>query len=228
MTGRICDEHGNYIDPNTPPPPISEKSPDDWTPYQNKTEFEAAELIFKEAQLSAGKTDKLLHIWGLTLAVHGDKLPFSDHQDLYDTIDVTPVGDIPWNSLKLQYNGEQPVACVSPWMNKPYGFWFQKPSAIAEGMLSNRDFDGEIDYDDIAKNEDACGAVFVPIILGSDKTTVSVATGQNDYWPVYLSIGNIHNNIQRAHCNAVALIVFLAIPKAPNCPSQTGLNPGVD
>jgi len=25
-----------------------------------------------------------------------------------------------------------------------------------------------------------------------DKTTVSVATGQNEYWPIYLSIGNIH------------------------------------
>ena len=31
--------------------------------------------------------------------------------------------------------------------------------------------------------------MLVPIILGSDKTTVSVATGHNEYWPVYLSIG---------------------------------------
>ncbi|KIK80718.1 hypothetical protein PAXRUDRAFT_157912 [Paxillus rubicundulus Ve08.2h10] len=49
--------------------------------------------------------------------------------------------------------------------------------------------------DDIAKDKEAHGAVFVPIILGSNKTTVSVATGQNDYWPVYLSIGNVHNNV---------------------------------
>lgn len=45
--------------------------------------------------------------------------------------------------------------------------------------------------------------MFVPIILGSDKTTVSVATGQNEYWPVYLSIGNIRNNVRRAHRNGV-------------------------
>ncbi|KIK13024.1 hypothetical protein PISMIDRAFT_42034, partial [Pisolithus microcarpus 441] len=51
------------------------------------------------------------------------------------------------------------------------------------------------------------------IIIGSDKTTVSVAMGQNNYWPVYLSIGNIHNNVQQAHWNAIKLLAFLAIPK---------------
>ena len=25
----------------------------------------------------------------------------------------------------------------------------------------------------------------MPIILGSDKTTVSIAMGQNEYWPIY-------------------------------------------
>jgi len=59
------------------------------------------------------------------------------------------------------------------------------------------------------------GAMMVPIILGSDKTTVSVATGQNDYYPLYLSIGNLHNNTRRAHCNSLVLIAFLAIPKSP-------------
>lgn len=55
--------------------------------------------------------------------------------------------------------------------------------------------------------------MFVPIILGSDKTTVSVATGNNKYYPVYVSIGNIHNNVHRAHHNDVVLLGFLAIPK---------------
>jgi hypothetical protein len=54
--------------------------------------------------------------------------------------------------------------------------------------------------------------MFVPIILGSDKTTVSVGTGNNKYWPLYGSIGNIHNNIRRAHGSGLVLIGFLAIP----------------
>ena len=55
--------------------------------------------------------------------------------------------------------------------------------------------------------------MFVPIILGSDKTTVSIATGQSEFYPLYLSIGNIHNNVRRAHHGGVALIGFLAMPK---------------
>lgn len=57
------------------------------------------------------------------------------------------------------------------------------------------------------------GAMFVPIVLGSDATTVSVATGQNDFYPLYASIGNVRNNVRRAHRDAVAIIGFLAIPK---------------
>jgi hypothetical protein len=58
------------------------------------------------------------------------------------------------------------------------------------------------------------GSTFVPIILGSDKTTVSVATGQNEYYPLYMSNGLVHNGVRRAHRNAVTLIGFLAIPKS--------------
>ena len=54
----------------------------------------------------------------------------------------------------------------------------------------------------------------VPIILGSDKTTVSVATGQTDYYPLYLSVGNVRNTTRRAHSDAVVLIGFLAMLKS--------------
>ena len=49
--------------------------------------------------------------------------------------------------------------------------------------------------DIIAKDPMTHGSVFVPVILGSDKTTVSVATGQTDYYPLYASIGNVRNNV---------------------------------
>ena len=56
--------------------------------------------------------------------------------------------------------------------------------------------------------------MLVSIIAGSDKTIASVGTGQVEYWPVYGSIGNIHNNICRAHGDGLVLIGFLAIPKS--------------
>jgi hypothetical protein len=54
--------------------------------------------------------------------------------------------------------------------------------------------------------------MLVPIVLGSDKTTVSVATGHTEYWPVYMLIGNVHNNVCHAHYGALVPIAFLAIP----------------
>jgi len=55
--------------------------------------------------------------------------------------------------------------------------------------------------------------MFVPIILGSDKTTVSVATGKNEYYPLYISNGCVRNGARCAHHNAISLVSFLAIPK---------------
>jgi Plavaka transposase len=66
----------------------------------------------------------------------------------------------------------------------------------------------------IAQDPTTHGATFVPIILGSDKTTVSVATGHTEAYPLYLSIGNLQNNLRRSHRGGVVLIAFLAIAKS--------------
>ena len=43
---------------------------------------------------------------------------------------------------------------------------------------------------------------------------VDVTTGQHDYYPLYLSIGNLHNTAHCVHKNEVELIAFLAMPKS--------------
>jgi hypothetical protein len=70
-------------------------------------------------------------------------------------------------------------------------------------------------------NPGARGAMYCPIILGSDKTTVSVATGHVEYHPLYLSIGNPYNTVRQAYRNAVIPIAFLAIPHCMWGPSAT-------
>jgi len=62
------------------------------------------------------------------------------------------------------------------------------------------------------------GSMFCPIILRSDKTTVSVVTGHVEYHPLYLSIGNPDNSVRCAHWNVVIPIAFLAIPKCKLLP----------
>jgi hypothetical protein len=56
--------------------------------------------------------------------------------------------------------------------------------------------------------------MLVPIVAGSDKTTVSVATGHQEYHLLYQSPGNISNIARRAHGNAVLPVAFLPIPKS--------------
>lgn len=55
--------------------------------------------------------------------------------------------------------------------------------------------------------------MFVPVIIGTDKTTVSVATGHQEFHPVYGGIMNTTNSVRRAHSEAIVPVAFLAIPK---------------
>ncbi|KAF8262344.1 hypothetical protein EI94DRAFT_1773205 [Lactarius quietus] len=172
-------------------------------------------------------------------AEHGP--PFSNCQDLYKTIDSTEVGDVAWQAFSVEFDGESSGDLEIPsWMRKTYEVWFRDPLQVAEAQIANKDYASEIDYapkrvfskeekrqysdfmsgnwaweqaDIIAKDPEAHGSMFVPIVLGSDKTTVSVATGQNEYYPLYASIGNVQNHVRRAHRNAVSLVGFLAVPK---------------
>lgn len=66
----------------------------------------------------------------------------------------------------------------------------------------------------IAQDPKTHGAMLCPVILGSDKTTVSVATGQNEYYPAYITNGVVSNAARRAHRDAVSLLAFLSIPKS--------------
>ncbi|KAI6158878.1 hypothetical protein EDD17DRAFT_1779129 [Pisolithus thermaeus] len=198
-----CDSNGQYIDPNSPPPPLFERSSNDWGPYGSQLWFETMEFIFQEAEMSVSKIDKLCHLWGHSSS--GGQPPFTDHKELYKTI----------NAMELKYNGEQPADNILPWMDKVYEYWFHDPLSLVENILANSEFHGEFNYspyqdftagnskqrfenfmsgdwawsqvDAIARDPLMHGATFVPIILGSDKMMVLVATGQNNYWLVYLS-----------------------------------------
>jgi hypothetical protein len=56
--------------------------------------------------------------------------------------------------------------------------------------------------------------MLVPIVIGSDKTTVSVATGHQEFHPVYIGAGNIHNTMRRSHGLGMQPVALLPIPKS--------------
>ncbi|KAF8267076.1 hypothetical protein EI94DRAFT_1771946 [Lactarius quietus] len=179
-----------FLPLGTPPLPHATTQQGDWSPFQSEAQFMLADLLYSH---------------------------------MYAMIDASKLGDVPWQCLNTSYNGD--IDDQSPkWMQTSYKVWYCDPEAMITNMLANPDFAGQFDFnvmlgniawtDDIFVSDNSTkGSMYCPIILGSDKTTVSVATGQVEYHPLYLSIGNPHNSVWRAHWNTVIPIAFLAILK---------------
>ncbi|KLO08862.1 hypothetical protein SCHPADRAFT_893538 [Schizopora paradoxa] len=167
-----------------------------------------------------------------------DFTPFGNVDSMLATIDSIQLGDAPWESFVCTPVDQGPDAPA--WTKQVYEVWFRNVDRMADNMIANPDFKNEFDLvpyrefdehgvlrlcdffsggwaweqaDKICEDERNIGSMFVPLILGNDKTTVSVATGQNEFYPVYMSIGNVRNNVRRAHRNAITVVAFLAIPK---------------
>ena len=95
--------------PDAPPPAPEEKNPEDWGPYSSRVGFELAHLLYSEVQMSAPKIDRLLELWAADLAPHRQSPSFHNHTKLYDAIDATPLGDVPWGQFTMTYDGDRPA-----------------------------------------------------------------------------------------------------------------------
>ncbi|KAF5314796.1 hypothetical protein D9758_018852 [Tetrapyrgos nigripes] len=243
LDGTPCDPDGYDLPSDTVPAPSPpDEQENDYSPFQNATEFKLAEFLYNKVQMSAGDIDTLATLISeLVGPDNSESVPFNNHKELYGLIDAIRQGDIAWESFTVKFNGDLPddMGSVPAWKQQEFQVWFRDPLAIMEQMLANPTFANQFDSspkrlfkngkrlyhdlmtgnwawfqcDKIAEDENTHGAMFCPVVLGSDKTTVSVATGQNDYYPLYISLGNVHSSVRRAHRNAVALLGFLAVPK---------------
>ncbi|KAI0669172.1 hypothetical protein C8Q78DRAFT_1070790 [Trametes maxima] len=241
LNGRPCDRDGNFLPPNTPPSPLPSTQEDTQGhgPFDSRTQFEIADFLYRRAQMSGSKIDELMELWACTLP-EGQDPPFASHEHLYATLDAIKQGDVPWQTFSVSYNGPVPEGAMPSWMVREYDVWFRDPRLILREQYSNPDFANDIDWapkrlilpsgkrqyrdfmsgdwawneaDLIAKDPNMHGATLCTAIAASDKTTVSVATGQNEYYPLYLTNGGVNNSTRRSHRNAISLVGFLAIPK---------------
>ncbi|KAG1734437.1 uncharacterized protein EDB91DRAFT_1250958 [Suillus paluster] len=144
--GRPCDENDVFLPPGTPPPPPVNYPADDWTPFHDCVEFEMAELLYIDNQMSATKINRLLNLWAAMLVKHNDQPPFADHQDLYCTIDSSALGEVKWENFQVQYSGEKPDVNILSWMNNSFDVWFRDPWEVVCNMLANPTYADEIDY----------------------------------------------------------------------------------
>ncbi|KAG2054967.1 hypothetical protein BDR06DRAFT_982212 [Suillus hirtellus] len=166
----------------------------------------------------------------------GKPPPYANKKDLYDTIDMIYQGNVPWQSFTVQHGDTNSLTgdpSAPQWKLAEYDTWFWDPCMLLCNQLSNPDFKDGFDHaphqvygnnhervfsdfmsgnwawnqcNELSEDPECHSAMFVPVILGSDKMTVSVATGNSEYYLLYISNRNVHNNIQCAHVNAVSLV----------------------
>ncbi|KAI9566608.1 hypothetical protein HD554DRAFT_2205892 [Boletus coccyginus] len=168
-----------------------------WTPYASHAHFELAEFLYQKVQMSIGKIDMLMDIW--FMIYDGHDLPFRSHNTLYKSIDTIPYRDCPWQSFsfadeidygaKVNENGQRKVC----------------------NLMSDQWAWDQLEL--ITQDLDTCSTTFAPIVLGSNKTTVSVGTGNTEYYLLYISLGNIHNNVCHSYSGAVTILTLLTISK---------------
>ncbi|EDR13005.1 uncharacterized protein LACBIDRAFT_308379 [Laccaria bicolor S238N-H82] len=227
--GVPCDSEGNPLPPGTPPLPKTAAQPTNWSPFESEIQFQTADFLYCCVEMLAGNIDELLEIWALDKMKSDQLGPFTSYEHMYSSIDAIQLGDAPWKCFTVSYTGDVQPSDPS-WKSAEYKVWFRDPEVIMTQMLNNPEFNGHFDYapyvgldrsgkrrwSDFMSGNYAWRhrALYCPIIAGSDKTTISVATGHVEYHPFYISGGNLFNTVRCAHRNTVVPAGFLAIPKS--------------
>jgi hypothetical protein len=147
--GKPCDEEGYDLPSDAPPPPFPERRQDDYEPYGSQSNFELADFLYRKEQMSGNGINELMELWAARqLEQYGDddpSPPFANARDLYNVIDATEIGDVPWQGFSIKYDGEFPDNAPN-WMSVPYEVWFRDPLLVMESQIGNRDFGNEMDY----------------------------------------------------------------------------------
>ncbi|KAH9923725.1 uncharacterized protein BXZ73DRAFT_91410 [Epithele typhae] len=237
---RPCDERGDFLDNYAPPPAPHVRF--DTAPFADRPSLDFADTIYNKMQGSVADINDILtaiHARDILLG-HDDADPiFESHTHLVTTIDAITVGGVPYKSFSIRWTG--PVDNNSPqWKRESYtihyqdiieniramagntelhGHWDNSPKAVfdADGRRVFSDLmTGQWAWDEadkITEDPNTHGAMLCPVMLGADKTTVSVGTGNRAYHLLYSSLGNMHNGVRCAHSDTVSVLAFLPIIK---------------
>ncbi|KAF7372792.1 hypothetical protein MSAN_00485000 [Mycena sanguinolenta] len=218
-----CDADGEYLPPfSVPPPPPAPpadgQDPTAWQPFSSRLEFDFADFHFTQLQSSEREVNKALDLWAASVTQFGGHVPWNNAAELYATIDSIQSGHMPWKTYEMRYTGPLPPRNASEMDDAndhvnmvPYKQFNHSGKRVWSNLMSGDWAWNQANL--LAQNPDNLGCMFVPVISGSDKTTVSVATGHQEYHPVYASPGILSGPARRAHGNGVLPVAFLAIPK---------------
>ncbi|KAI1788200.1 hypothetical protein LXA43DRAFT_1097531 [Ganoderma leucocontextum] len=116
LNARPCDTEGNFLPPNTPPPPRAPA--DSWHPYEDRASFEMSELLITKIHASNDHINELLRILAAKRASQTDGEEttsgfFENANDMFSTTDSSPYGEAPWITYQLRL--KNPERYDAPW-----------------------------------------------------------------------------------------------------------------
>ncbi|KAI0309694.1 hypothetical protein OF83DRAFT_1088887 [Amylostereum chailletii] len=231
-----CDRNGQDLPHDTPPPP-KDNDCGNWAPFGDRIGYELADFCFTQVQLGKARIDS--HGNKEEGPPFASNAAMEDVIDAIEAGDAPwqcfvvryqgerPPTNVPkWMDEEYEVWTRDPLTIAhqhlsnrdfdGEWDYVPYCEFVKGEDATQEkpeGCRKYKDFmSGNWAWKQ-CMHPQTHGAMFMPVLGGSDKTTVSVATGQNDFYPLYQSVGNVHNNVRRVHRGAVTLVSFLSVPK---------------
>ncbi|KAI5980843.1 hypothetical protein EDD15DRAFT_2185860, partial [Pisolithus albus] len=184
-----------------------------WAPFNNEAEWELVRFLVK----NVGRTriDEFLKLD----IVRQNGVSFDNARSLLKYVDQLRTGPA-WTCEMIDVEGDivaedgtlkherlelwrrDPVECVRELMGNPAFrevMSYVPERAYTDAKGENRIYDemwtGEWWWDVQKRLPE--GAVVAPVILSSDKTTLSQFSRDKKAWPVYLTIGNISKDVRR-------------------------------
>lgn len=85
-------------------------------------------------------------MWQASILKHREKVPWTNAEDLYKTIDLIQLGDAPWKSHKILYQGPRPPGTPPKWMTETYELCTRDSRLVLHNQLASSEFKGNINF----------------------------------------------------------------------------------
>ncbi|KAG2108879.1 hypothetical protein DEU56DRAFT_920424 [Suillus clintonianus] len=150
-----------------------------WGPFDNEEEWELAKWLIQN--VGQNQTDKFLK---LPIIQNRAQVSYPNNRNFLKKIDGLPTKGPEWHCDIISVVGDQ-VDTNGDMMSAELELWQARP---CRGKMPE-------------------GATIAPVILASDKTSLSQFRGDKSAWPVYLTLGNIEKATRRRPKQHAAILL---------------------